>query len=156
MEFSNESRDFRSILHAVPGELVQVHFHQHVAGEKLATGRTFFLVDRLDDLLGGNQDFAKMLVQSHALDVFEQRQASFVFETGVCVNHIPLLGNFLFLGLLSDGLLLERGRIRFKIAFGKRIRRNGRRRLFGLFHFVQRFLFLIQLVARHNKSPILR
>jgi hypothetical protein len=73
----------------VPGVLVHLHLHEHVAREELALALAALSVPHLDDFLGRDQDLAELVLEPVQPDAFPQALGDLVLEIRVGVNDIP-------------------------------------------------------------------
>jgi len=65
---ADEAGHARGVLHDRPGLVVQVHVHEHVAGQDPLLGLDLLAVLRLDDLLGRDDDPAEAHLLRHRVD----------------------------------------------------------------------------------------
>src|SRR5919206_496649 len=86
---ADEAGHARSVLHDRPGVVVQVHVHEHVAGQDALLGLHLLPVLRLDDLLGRDDDAAEARVLAHRVDAVLEVGLHLVLVPGVGVDHVP-------------------------------------------------------------------
>ena len=72
---------------------LDLHLHQHVAGEELALGAAFDAVLDLHDLFGRDQDLTELFLQAGTRDTLAQGLHHAVLVLGVRVHHIPAHGH---------------------------------------------------------------
>jgi hypothetical protein len=77
------------VLHDRPGVVVQVHVHEHVAGQDALLGLHLLAILRLDHLLGGDDDAAEPRPLSHRLDAMLEVGLHLVLVPRVCVDDVP-------------------------------------------------------------------
>ena len=87
---ADEARDASSVLHDVPELVVQLHAHEHVAGEELALARAPLPLDHLDDVLFRNEDLLDRVLAAVRLDPFQQALLGARFLPRVRVDDVPI------------------------------------------------------------------
>src|SRR5690606_10492214 len=91
---ADEAQHLRDFLHKVPGGLVHLHLHQHVAGKELAIALALLPVAHLDHFLGRHQDLAELILEALALDALLESFGHAVLEIGIRVNDVPPQSHF--------------------------------------------------------------
>jgi hypothetical protein len=86
---ADEAEHLRHFLDEVPGLVVELHLHQHVAGEELALALALLALAHLHDLLGRHEDLAELVLEPVALDALLERLLHLVLEVRVGVYYIP-------------------------------------------------------------------
>src|SRR5256714_352347 len=86
---ADEAEHLGDIAHQMPGLLVHLHLHQHVAGIELAFALALLAVAHLDDFLRGHQDLAEATLEPGALDALLERLRHPVLEVRIGVHHVP-------------------------------------------------------------------
>ena len=77
---ADEAEHLRHFLDQVPGVLVHVHLHQHVAREKLPLAAAFLPFAHLDDLFGRHENLAKAILKTVELDALLEEFFDLVLE----------------------------------------------------------------------------
>ena len=86
----DEAGHARRVAQRVPGVVVHLHPHQHVAGEDLRLHRVALAVPDLDLVLGRHHDLVDPVAQIERLDAGLDRLLDLVLVAGVGVQDVPL------------------------------------------------------------------
>src|SRR4051795_720069 len=86
---ADEARHAGRVLDDRPGLVVQVHVHQHIAGQDPLLGLHLLAVPRLDDLLGRDDDAAEAQLLRHRVDPVLEVGLDLVLVTRVGVDRVP-------------------------------------------------------------------
>jgi hypothetical protein len=86
---ADEAGHAGSVLDNRPGLVVQVHVHQHIAGQDPLLGLHLLAVLGLDDLLGRDDDAAEARLLRHRVDPVLEVRLDLVFVAGVGVDRVP-------------------------------------------------------------------
>src|SRR6185436_141728 len=86
---ADEAEHLRHFLHEVPGLLVHLHLHQHVAGEELAVALALLTVAHLHDLFGRHEDLAELFLQTLQPDALLQSVRDAVLEVRIGMHDVP-------------------------------------------------------------------
>ena len=78
----------------MPGLVVHLHVHQHVAGEELTVAAATLTVAHLHHFLGRNEDVAEIVVQATALDALLEQFLDLLLEARVRMHHVQALDPF--------------------------------------------------------------
>jgi hypothetical protein len=73
----------------VPGVIVHIHLHQHVAWKKFTIALAFLTVAHLHHFLGGHENLTEPIIQPFPTDPLQQRTSDVLLETRVGLYHIP-------------------------------------------------------------------
>src|SRR6185312_7082689 len=87
---AQESGVLRRVLDQVERLLVEIHLHEHVAGEKFAGGRALLSLHQLDDGVGRDEDVPELLVERSLANAIEQRELGLVLVARIGVYDVPL------------------------------------------------------------------
>ncbi len=85
-----EPGDLRGLFDELKAFIVQFHFDQHVAREKLLGGQAFFSFLDFDNLLGGHQDAVYLLVHARGLGPLLDTGFDPCLKTRIGMNDVPL------------------------------------------------------------------
>src|SRR3954447_12713295 len=86
---ADEARHAGGVLHHGPGVVVQVHVHEHVAGEDALLGLHLLAVLRLDHLLGRDDDAPEARALPHRLDPVLEVGLHLVLVARIGVDDVP-------------------------------------------------------------------
>src|SRR5690606_16546136 len=87
---ADETEHLRYLLHEMPGLVVELHLHEHVAGEELPLALAPLTFAHLDDLFGRHEDLAELVLEPVALDSLDQRLPHLVLVVRIGVDDVPL------------------------------------------------------------------
>src|SRR6185312_14142132 len=88
---ANEARHLRRVFDQVPCFVGHLHLDQYIAREKFPFAEIFLSCFHLDDFFHRNEYLPELVQHSSAADSLLQRTLHTLLETGVGMNHIPLL-----------------------------------------------------------------
>src|SRR3990172_189027 len=73
----------------MPGVVIHIHLHQHVAGEKFTLAGALLSALHFHDFFRRQQNFAKLVFHAGVLDVLLERTHHLLLEAGIGVHDIP-------------------------------------------------------------------
>ena len=86
---ADKTGDLVGVLDQMPGVVVHHHFNQHVARKKLAFGGLLLPILDLDHFLHGNQNAAKPVLHTSAVDPLKDVALDGLFHARIGMHNIP-------------------------------------------------------------------